>query len=543
MKKNLVILLAVFSLFSITFADEIYLDQLGYLTNSTKIAFVEGAPKQFNISDPKGTTLLAGDKAAEFLDPATGKTIARIDFSKLTAPGNYYLYFGQARRDLTIAKDPYRKVLAAALKSFDLQNCGRSIDDRQTGLKHKACHTHDAQFLLSTGKKGWKNVCGGWHDAGDYGKYVPPANYAVSTLLFYCGLHKEVEHPLLKELRYEIDWLLTMQDAESGGVYHKVTGKNFEPFILPDRDKEPRYISRVSSTATAGFAGTMAQAYLSFKKSDPKYANKLLAVALHAWQFLEKNQKIIPPGGFDNDPEVETGIYGDTVDGDERLFASVQLLGATGDPKYHEYFAKNYGEYDPSGTAKLGWQDFRHHAYISYLLLPKKLTSSEIRAKVKQHFVSFADNLARQAKKNGFGIVLKNQDYRWGSNGLLMDYAKALIFAHLFTGKMEYKELALEQLHYILGRNAHNICFVTGFGEKQVTQLHHRPSIASGLELPGFLAGGPNKFLQDEVVKTVFHNDTPPALVYLDDKDSYSTNENSIYWNASMAFVLGYFSN
>jgi endoglucanase len=543
MKKNLVIVLLVFGLFSVAFADEIFLDQLGYLLNSAKIAFVEGAPKQFKISDPRGEILLAGNKSTEIFDSDTGKTIAGIDFSELTAPGNYYLYFGQARRDLTIAKDPYEKVLVAVLKSFNLQSCGRPIDDRQTGLRHKACHTHDAQFHSSTGKKGRKNVTGGWHDAGDYGKYVSPANYAVSTLLFYCKINKAGKQVLLKELRRELDWLLAMQDAESGGVYHKVTRKNFEPFYLPDQDKEPRYIFRVSSAATAGFAGTMAQAYLSFKGSDPQYANKLLAAALRAWQFLKKNQNIVPPGGFDNDPEVKTGVYGDIVDGDERLFASAQLLGATGDPKYNEYYVKNYGKYDPSDTTKLGWQDFRHHAYVSYLLLPVKVTSSEIRAKVRQRFISFADNLVRRAKGNGFGVVLKGQDYRWGSNGLLMDYAKALIFAHLFTGKMEYKKLALEQLHYILGRNAHDICFVTGFGKKTVTQLHHRPLIASRLELPGFLAGGPNKYLQDEVVRTVFHNDTPPAMVYLDDKDSYSTNENSIYWNASLALVVGYFIN
>jgi len=97
----------------------------------------------------------------------------------------------------------------------------------------------------------------------------------------------------------------------------------------------------------------------------------------------------------------------------------------------------------------------------------------------------------------------------------------------------------LEQLHYILGRNAHDLCFITGFGENTVTQLHHRPSIASGLELPGFMAGGPNKYLQDERTRAVFNYDTPPALVYLDDKESYSTNENSIYWNANLVFVLG----
>lgn len=523
MKKIITFLWVAFCFFSASFssADEIFLDQPGYLAAFPKIAIVAGGPGQFKICDVKGRVLLVGEKGPVINDPDTGKKVAEIDFSRIAAQGEYYLYFGKVRRDLTIAENPYKEILAAVQKSFNLQRCGQ-------------CHKRDAYFLPSTGKSGQKEVKGGWHDAGDYGKYVPPANYAASTLLFSGQLKKT-------GIRYELDWLLKMQEVKSGGVYHKVTGKNFEPFILPDRDREPRYISRISSAATAGFAGTMAQASRAFRKDDPRYADKLLKAARLAWRFLEKNPAIVPPGGFDNDPEIKTGVYGDTVDGDERLFAAVQLLGATGDPKYRAYFAKHYRNYDPGNTSRLGWQDFRHHAYISYLLLPEKLTSAEVRAEVKRRFTLFAEKLIQRGKKNGFGVVLKSEDYRWGSNGLLMDYAKALLFAHRFTGETKFKELALEQLHYILGRNAHDLCFITGFGEKTVTHLHHRPSIAGGLELPGFLAGGPNKNLQDGTIRAAFRHDSPPALVYLDDKDSYSTNENSIYWNASLALVLGWF--
>lgn len=541
MKEYLAALFIVFCLFSSAQADDIYLDQLGYLTDSPKTAIVEGTPKEFKITDLNGTTMLTGNKTAAIFDPETGKTVARIDFSKLAAPGEYYLHFGQTRRDLMIGENPYREVRSATLRSFYLQRCGQAIDDRTTGLKYPACHTHDAQYLPSTGKSGQKVVSGGWHDAGDYGKYVPPANYAASTLLFSCHFNKTLAPAILKELRYELDWLLKMQEIKTGGVYHKATRKDFEPFILPDRDKERRYLSRISSAATAGFAGTLAQAAQAFKKSDPKYSAKLVKAAQRAWQFLEKEPGIVPPGGFDNDPEIKTGAYGDTNDGDERLFAAVALLGATGSRKYQDYFIRNYRRYDPGDTSRLGWQDLRHHAYIAYLLLPEQRTMPEVRTEVKQRFISFAEKLVQQAKTNGFGVVMKSDDYRWGSNGLLMDYAKALLFAQLFTGESKYRDLAQEQLHYVLGRNGHDLCYITGFGEKTVTHLHHRPSIASGRELPGFLAGGPNKYLQDGLIKSVFTPKTPPALVYLDEKDSYSTNENAIYWNASLLLVLSAF--
>jgi len=526
--KNRIILLSSIAVFTtcllscFSSADEIYLNQVGYLANSPKIAIVEGRADKFKITDIKGGELLSGKKGPFIEDKNTGKKVSKIDFSEITAPGNYYLYFGNAQRDMIIADNPYKELLESTINSFYLQRCGAAVGDTRAKFKHKQCHSQDGRFA------------GGWHDAGDYGKYMPPANYAVSTLLF--------TNVATNEIKYELNWMLTMQDKNSGGVHHKITRKDFEPFILPDEDKEPRYLAQISSTATAGFTGTMAQAYTRFKVSDPKYANTLRKAAINAWRFLEKNPAIVPQGGFNNDPGTNTGVYGDNDDGDERLFAAIQLYNITGNQKYHKYFIENYKNYSPNNTANLGWQDFRHHAYISYLLLPENKTSPQIRAHVKTQFISLADKLVKRGDKDGFNLILTSNDFRWGSNGLLMDYAKALIFAYIFSGEEKYKETALEQLHYILGRNAHDICFVTGFGEKTVTQLHHRPSIASGIELRGFMAGGPNRFLQDEKVRTIFSGGTPPALIYLDDIDSYSTNENSIYWNASLLFVLNYFS-
>ncbi len=100
------------------------------------------------------------------------------------------------------------------------------------------------------------------------------------------------------------------------------------------------------------------------------------------------------------------------------------------------------------------------------------------------------------------------------------------------------------QLNYILGTNAHNISFVTGVGSKSVMHPHHRPSWADGIlaPVPGLLAGGPNQYLNDDVLKRNFNAETPPALCYIDSVESYASNEIAINWNASLVFVLGYFN-
>jgi hypothetical protein len=73
---------------------------------------------------------------------------------------------------------------------------------------------------------------------------------------------------------------------------------------------------------------------------------------------------------------------------------------------------------------------------------------------------------------------------------------------------------------------------------------HHRPSWADGIvaPVPGLLAGGPDQYLDDAVLKRHFNTLTPPALCYIDSAESYACNEIAINWNSPLVFVLGYFN-
>ena len=50
-------------------------------------------------------------------------------------------------------------------------------------------------------------------------------------------------------------------------------------------------------------------------------------------------------------------------------------------------------------------------------------------------------------------------------------------------------------------------------------------------------------FRNDESLVNTFDKDIPPALIFLDNEESYSSNENTIYTNAYMVFVLALLSN
>src|SRR5437763_1989174 len=49
---------------------------------------------------------------------------------------------------------------------------------------HPACHAADARFDPSSGREGALRCTGGWHDAGDYGRYVVNSGVTTATLLW-----------------------------------------------------------------------------------------------------------------------------------------------------------------------------------------------------------------------------------------------------------------------------------------------------------------------------------------------------------------------
>ena len=97
----------------------------------------------------------------------------------------------------------------------------------------------------------------------------------------------------------------------------------------------------------------------------------------------------------------------------------------------------------------------------------------------------------------------------------------------------------MAQLHYLFGNNGTAYCFFTGYGSLSPEQVHHRPSQAKGETVPGMLVGGPDQDLEDPFVASVC-NGKPAALCYVDNAQSYSTNEVCVYWNSPLVYLLAY---
>lgn len=536
----------------------IHINQIGYKDDERKEVFINSPEEKIemfqvvNIADNK--VVYEGPLTGPVKDGDTGDTIYTGDFTQVKKPGEYFIEVTGLGRSFNfrIEKNIYSEVRDALLKVMYYQRCGIALDEEYAGTwKHDICHLKDAYLYENQEIK--IDTTGGWHDAGDYGKYVVPAAKTVADLLlsydFLPGVFSDKLNipesnngipDILDEARAALEWMFKMQNSENGGVYHKVTTRNFIGMDMPETSKEKRYIFSVTSTATADFAAVMAMAGRLYSTYDQEFSTKAISAAEKAWEWLINNPDTEE---YQNPPGVNTGVYGDDDDQDERFWAAVELFRVTGNKKYHKHIKKNY--LNNFNKTTLDWQHVGGYGVISYLFIDRTKRNNKIYSKFKKDFIEDADQMVKRGKGNPYGISLDN--YIWGSNGLLMDQALILILASIINDEKagEYLHISKNNFNYLLGCNALDQCYVTGFGSKSILFPHHRPSIADCIEapVPGMVAGGPNQNLQDPILREAVAEDIPPARAFVDAEGGYSANEITTYWNSPAVFVAGYFSN
>ncbi len=551
-------ILACGVLLSLSLAAQVLVDQVGYRRTAGKYVFTPVAADSFAVEDAvSGSTVWRGALSPwRSGDPATGWSVRRGDFSDVTLSGRFRIRTsaGETSREFTIDDTVQNSVWRAALKGFYYQRCGVSLPFTYAGwYLHGYCHTSDASFHATAESSGTAATTGGWHDAGDYGKYVVNAGVTVGTLLLAYDLFPDrfladdIGIPesgngvpdLLDEVRFELEWMLRMQSG-NGGVFTKLTKTAFESFVMPQNDGGPRYIYQISSTATADLAAVAARASRTYQPFDASFAAQCRQAAERAWAYLAQHPSIVPAGGFINPVGTSTGEYGDADDRDERLWAAAELFAATGSTDYELYYSLNALVRGLFNTG-LSWQNVTDLAHLSYLTASDRTRDAGILADLSASLKSTADILMSRRAVSGLHVTLVPGEFVWGSNSVALNHAMLLLSAAKALGVPSYQAGAEDQLHYILGVNPHGRSFVTGLGSVRAMAPHHRPSASDGVTepVPGLLVGGPNQYGGDPVLNARFTSANPPAWWYADELDSYASNEIAINWNAPLVFVAG----
>ncbi|MBL7818637.1 MAG: glycoside hydrolase family 9 protein [Saprospiraceae bacterium] len=522
----------------------IKVDQFGYRPNDTKVAVIAQPKVGYNApstySPGSVFKVRNWDTDAEVFSGAavlwkngtthtqSGDKVWWFDFSALTTEGAYYVQdveTGYSSDKFVIHKDIYTSILRAATHALFYQRCGIDITyPHGNRWTHTACHMganqdlacRDVQTPNTTSSA--KDLSGGWHDAGDYNKYVNYSYNAVHNLLFAYqetpsvfgddwGIpeSKNGVPDVLDEVKYELDWLLKMQQTD-GSVLSKVSVVDFVTASPPNNDAARRYYGKVSTSSTLSVASMFAHAAIVFQPINPTYAATLLAKAQSAWSWAVANPSVTYANtGFQSSsPELE--VYDISA---RKIGAAALLFAATNQTAYKTFFESNYSnlEFVQSqyySSFEATYNDIS--LYYATLSGASSAVKTNILTAFNQSTLYATDLLPSFTNKtDAYRAHMNDVDYVWGSNmqkALLGNMYEGMIRYNQSTAQQaNFRTIALDYLHFLHGVNAMSLVMLSNTksigADNCVTQIYHGwtgDKTAFDLDpIPALMTGGINK--------------------------------------------------
>ncbi|NES15443.1 MULTISPECIES: glycoside hydrolase family 9 protein [Micromonospora] len=559
-------------------------NQVGYLPGGPKNGTVVTAatdPLPWQLKSAAGTVVADGETTPRGVDPASGQNVQTVDFSAWRTPGTGYTLTvdGETSHPFDISGTLYQRLRADSLQFFYAQRSGTAIDGDLLGAAYArpAGHLGVAPNQGDTDVPCQPDVCdyrldvrGGWYDAGDHGKYVVNGGIATYQLLNAFERTKTAETAgggaalgdatlrvpergnkvpdILDEARWELEFLLRMQvpagQPLAGMAHHKIHDKNWTGLPLaPQDDPQPRELHPPSTAATLNLAAVAAQCARLFAPYDAAFAARCGAAAKTAYAAAKAHPAVYASAADGNGG----GAYEDSNVTDEFYWAAVELWLTTGDQAYLTDLTASplhtADVFDAGGA--FGWQSVAALGRLDLATVPNALPAAE-RTRIRASVTAAADRYLATLRDQAYGLPLPGiaGAYVWGSNSNIVNNAVVLATAFDLTRDAKYRNGAVQTADYLLGRNALNMSYVTGWGEQHARNQHSRifaHQLNPDLPNPpaGSLAGGANAGIQDPFAANLLAG-CAPMFCYVDDINSYSTNEIAINWNSALAWLASF---
>eukprot|EP00804_Cyclotella_cryptica_P030144 CCRYP_009578-RB/>CCRYP_009578-RB protein AED:0.10 eAED:0.10 QI:327/0.69/0.64/1/0.76/0.71/14/317/1376 len=553
-------------------------NQMGYLMFAQKIGVVvdsSTSPLAWQIQDTSGFVVLNGVTTVYGHDDASDDHVHHADFSSLREIGSYRLVVNSIGASLTfkIAPSLYPELPHDAMNYFYFHRMGQEIPGKHlvdARYARPALHLGDSSLPPYPG---WCNTCsnfdlrGSWADAGDFGIYT--VNHAISawTLLNLHELFPDafVDGELnidesgnsfpdvLDEVDYGSRFVRGMLPSDGGLASHKAHNHVWSAFPTTITDENNQQRSVMGSSTPATYAVARVNAHLarlwSSRGGDTVYSSMLWDAAIDAWSRADGTSKAY--NANEASPGTGGGDYPDSMFDDDRYAAACEMYLTAfglGDQSAETYKIAMMSSSYYKKIDQWDWATVYGAGTLSLYAAESDLSSTD-KASIETNIVAFADKITQAVDNEGYpsnlGFPNEFSRYPWGSNSFIMNRAVVLAYAYEITGNVSYQNYLLRSMDYIMGVNAMGISYVTGYGEKSETDTHDRLAWAVGQDVfwpKGWLSGGPNNELINDsatpsgaAAKSYAGRGTAPQ--------AWCSKENTINWNAPLAWVAWYIEN
>lgn len=540
--KTLIVWILLLNVNTLFAANNIKVDQFGYLPNAKKIAVISQSntgkfsPDAYTpgntfevrkLSD--NTSVFSGSAKAwnkGALDKISGDKVWYFDFSTMTTEGEYYIYdVDNSKKSYTfkIAKNVYDDILKAATRMFYYQR--RSTDKPATyagadwadGLAFLNPNQDAACMLYgSNDVKTKRDLRGGWFDAGDYNQYVTFTISVLTDMLFayqnnpkIWGDNNNIPESgngipdLLDEIKWELDWLLRMQDTDGSIFCVKGEPANIPGTLFPPSayKKEQRYgpATTAASFAASAVLALASKVYGSIQQTS--YALTLKTASVNAYKWADAH----PGVKFFNTAKLCAGENQKDDNGVIKLkiMASIYLFDLTNETSYTPYIDSNLSTWTWVSMFETEIND----AWITYSKANAATSSvvSQINSGYIDGVATNSDYLASyNSGADAYRSFLREENYTWGSNKTKSAVGNTILALTQYGIKPDSTtdyDAAQGYLNYMHGVNALDLCFLTNMSslgaENSTSQIYHswfgQGTPWSTNVPPGYIPGGPDK--------------------------------------------------
>jgi endoglucanase len=526
---------------------------LGFRPSSLKTAtFLK--PGRFTVRRAEdGVGVLSATLAGAIADAVSGRTVYVGDFSPVQTPGNYYLELDSCERSPTfpIGADVYLAAYKTMMLGFYGQRCGTAVALSFGGASfaHGVCHTAHVDLSYFDGAAQPPTLVGGWHDAGDYGRYTVNGGLTAGFMLRtwedfstdVAGVALAIPESggatpdFLAETRRQIEWLLAMEYADGSGRFSNALKSPDFPslLVMPENDTSPIALASASTMGTAVAAAALAQAARLYAPYDAAFAGRCQAAALRAYAWITATPAMVAPTedwaaayDYNDAPGDATEV---ALDATARIWAAAEIWATTGNAAALADFEARVQASSYAFNPSPDWNDPSDLGVITYLLSSSSARTPGVVATLGASVMTAAAALktAYAAPDNGWG---RTQGYWWGANGAVARSCLVLKMAARLDGTGGWMDLCAEQIGHLMGRNLYGRSQATGIGVDPPLHPHHRPSAADGVvpPWPGLLVGGAQQ-------------SGSQWIDWTDDENDYMTNESAINYNAGLVYALAAF--